>query len=982
MRPLQLRIEAFGSYAGVEHVDFEALGRLGLFLVTGPTGSGKTTIFDALVFALYGTVPGSRRPEEVHSHHAPPRSTPRVVLELEADGTRWRIERTAKHERPARRGDGTTTEQPTAAMWRWQGGEWVAVASGLRDVNAAVVDRIGLTAEQFQRVVLLPQGDFEQFLVARSDDRKVLLRQLFGTELYERAVEHLRRVAADARAAADAASARHRQQVDALVHHLEQAELLTGSLVFDDAPMPERLVRLERSAAAAEQARERAEAIAAGAERELAAAEAVAQRWSLRERRREERDRLAAGEADHRAAQVALDAARRARAVVELAGPCDRHQQRAETAAAAVASARARLASVLRSLTNAPIASIDDPAALRRELHDGLSSWRRRAERWGALSTAERAAHHAAVAVVARRGALESADVRATDATALVATLEQELAATRAAAAGLEIARAASADAARGLRLATELERAVASLTAAVSAAQAADDAHRGAFDRFLQHAAPRLAAQLQPGDPCPVCGAVEHPRPAHAGDSAATVSAGELDRLRLAAGDAAQRRDELAGQVAQRRAELGSLADTPLGELEARAAAAALVLASANDALHQSERAEAQLADARRQAEAARTVAVEAAAALAVATAEAARCQQQQEAIAAELVGVPAAELVDGEVAGLEQAIDLVDAVQEAEQTAIATRTAAAAAVEGLAAAVAAGGWTDADEALAAALPEHQVEQLERAVEQWEHAWQAVTAQLAADDAELPEETPDVAALAAFASEAAAARQAAAERHTSLAVHIDLARSVQAQLDDVAAAAAGALAAAELAATVHERCAGHLSPKVSLESWVLGVELDRVVDAANGHLEEMTSGRYRLARVTDTTDARVATGLDLVVDDAYTGTSRRTTSLSGGERFQASLALALGLADVVTAGASATARTLDALFVDEGFGSLDAGALDQAIATLDRLRVHGRQIGVITHVEAMQSALPIGIRVERLPGEAGSRIVQPVTAG
>ncbi len=309
MRPLRLQIEAFGSYAGTEQVDFEALGQLGLFLVTGPTGSGKTTIFDALVFALYGTVPGSRRAEEVHSHHAAPGTTPRAVLELEADGTRWKIERTAKHERPVRRGDGTTTEQPTAAMWRWQGGDWVAIASGQREVTAAVVDRIGLTAEQFQRVVLLPQGDFEQFLVARSDDRKVLLRQLFGTDVFERTVDHLRRASSEARAAADAAAFRHHQHLDALVHHLEQAELLTGSLVFGDAPAPERVARLGRGLADAGAAHERAESIASTAERDLAAAEAVASRWALRERRRDERDRLATGRAAHEADLAALDAA-------------------------------------------------------------------------------------------------------------------------------------------------------------------------------------------------------------------------------------------------------------------------------------------------------------------------------------------------------------------------------------------------------------------------------------------------------------------------------------------------------------------------------------------------------------------------------------------------------------------------------------------------------------------------------------------------
>ncbi len=585
--------------------------------------------------------------------------------------------------------------------------------------------------------------------------------------------------------------------------------------------------------------------------------------------------------------------------------------------------------------------------------------------------TASAAADERAAAVGRAEWALDQAE-------AALGAVERSWREAQQTAAGLDAARAEAEGAERHHRGAIELQRAEAALREAVDAAHLADTQHRSAFDRYLQHAAPRLAAELRPGEPCVVCGATDHPHPATGDPSAPAVSAAQLDRLRATAGDAARLRDELAGQVAQRRAELADLADVPTSTLGERAAVAVAAVVVAERAAAEAAVAERDVAAARAVVGICRTEVVEAGAAHAVARAEYDRTEQQRAAIAAELVDAAPAEAVDARVRGLDRVVQLVDAVQLADHAAAAAHTAAAAAAEALQAAVAAGGWIDADEALAAARADREVDRLARSVDQWDRAWQAVTAQLAADDHELPEEAPDVVALAAFATAAAAERTTTAERHTSLGVHVELARRALEQLDGASGAAAAALQAAELAATVYERCAGQLAPKISLESWVLGSELDRVVEAANGHLEEMTAGRYRLARVTDTTDARVSSGLDLVVDDAYTGTSRRTTSLSGGERFQASLALALGLAEVVTAGVTATARTLDALFVDEGFGSLDAAALDQAIVTLDRLRAHGRQIGVITHVEAMQSALPVGIRVERLPGEAGSRIVQP----
>jgi exonuclease SbcC len=169
--------------------------------------------------------------------------------------------------------------------------------------------------------------------------------------------------------------------------------------------------------------------------------------------------------------------------------------------------------------------------------------------------------------------------------------------------------------------------------------------------------------------------------------------------------------------------------------------------------------------------------------------------------------------------------------------------------------------------------------------------------------------------------------------------------------------------------------CRGQVGSKVSLSRWVLGRELDRVVAAASVHLAQMTSGRYTLRRVVEASGGRSAQGLELEVLDAHTGRPRSPRTLSGGEQFQASLALALGLADVVSRGGTGSGRRIEALFVDEGFGSLDPRALDDAIETLHQLHASGRMVGAITHVEAMKERLHPGIVVTRLPDGKGSTL-------
>ncbi|MFW2380919.1 MAG: AAA family ATPase, partial [Acidimicrobiales bacterium] len=217
----RLTISGFGPYAGTEVIDFDALAQKGLFSVTGDTGSGKTTIFDALTFALYGDLPGMRPAGTVRSEHAGPRQKCEVELVFRAANAKWRVVRIPKHERPKMRGAGFTEVKNQAALYRWDGTGWDPLTSTINEVTKQCATLVGLTQDQFERVGLLPQGEFKRLLVANSAERKKLFRTLFGTASVEAAVRELVDAAKDANAEATAAQNRL-EEIEA-----EAAPLLT-----------------------------------------------------------------------------------------------------------------------------------------------------------------------------------------------------------------------------------------------------------------------------------------------------------------------------------------------------------------------------------------------------------------------------------------------------------------------------------------------------------------------------------------------------------------------------------------------------------------------------------------------------------------------------------------------------------------------------------------------------------------------------------
>jgi len=293
------------------------------------------------------------------------------------------------------------------------------------------------------------------------------------------------------------------------------------------------------------------------------------------------------------------------------------------------------------------------------------------------------------------------------------------------------------------------------------------------------------------------------------------------------------------------------------------------------------------------------------------------------------------------------------------------------------LATALESSGVVDLDEAREAWVSPVELAQLEQRVIGHDTGTQQVHGGLAAlADADLPEERPDAESLEAVAVELRRRTDELGGRVERLLERGEQAQAAIAKAQAVEHRHTGLREVRDQAERVAQICDGQGPGKIGLETWVLAGELDRVTEAANIHLARMTNGRFQLLRTDDAGHRAKQAGLDLAVFDSHTGRARPPATLSGGEQFQASLALALGLADVVSLGGVGSGRRFEALFVDEGFGSLDPAALDHAVDALHQIHASGRMVGVITHVEAMKQQLPIGIAVTPRTDGRGSTLV------
>jgi exonuclease SbcC len=528
---------------------------------------------------------------------------------------------------------------------------------------------------------------------------------------------------------------------------------------------------------------------------------------------------------------------------------------------------------------------------------------------------------------------------------------------------------AARALASRQVRKGRRLEgEAIETLRAADQRLRLATTALKTLRDRQLAGMAARLAGDLSAGSPCPVCGSSHHPQPARS--AADAVHQGQIEAAEAALAQASQEQQAAGLHLADIRVRLEAVLEKA-GEAAGDPAAAVAAAEQAEQALTAARQQAEQLPQLERSlAEQARQItALEASQQAATTTAavqERSAADDSQRALALE--AVVAAEL--GEGVAPRQVLDNLKAVEEALETLASSseagarlRTRQEQAGARLKQDLEAAGIADA-QALAAALrSEPERTDWRRRIESFHGALTSQRAILAAPDLqELPEQRPDTAA--AEVAEAAADRErtTAVERHSEARGAEEDIHRLGEEHRRLAAVLADQQARAERIGAVADRCQGKLPPYISLQRWVLSAYLADICTYANQRLDLMTSGRYQLRLADAGGRGGRNAGLNLRVRDAFTGEEREVTSLSGGETFQASLALALGVADTVQAHSGGV--HLDALFVDEGFGSLDPDNLQLAMDELDRLREGGRLIGVISHVAGLRERIRSGIEV------------------
>jgi exonuclease SbcC len=972
MKILSVEMSGFGPFKDAQAVNFSAFDDSGIFLIGGRTGSGKSTILDAICFALYNSVPrydGYSGVVRLRSDHCETDDVTQVTLTFEANDEIYRIVRNPEHDRPKSRGPGMRRQAASVELsMQTCGGGWEVIETKIPEVARRVTEIVKLDKGQFLQVILLAQNRFQEFLEADSKDRQGLLRTLFGTQRFEDYAEGLHARAQELGGELMRLTAGAARTVEALASELE---------VEPPAEAEDRLAWANVRMSAAEQAltdsraaEARAQAEAQAASAALAAAEQLADR---QQRRRRAQDRLAELEAraeGHIRAEQRYEAAVRASLIKAPLADVDANASILKKAREQELGARGMAGAVPESGLGEFLTGIVQTLgslAQALETEATLTAL----QRAHADATSAMADHDASCASISsRRASLRQRLRELSDLEGRAALISEDLFAADALIASTKTAYAAA------LRLA-EMQIQIDQLKESEFKASLARTAASREVDRLLGlqrlGRAASLAQNLLDGEPCQVCGALEHPVLA------------EFDGELVTDGQVAHAR-----RLFEQANSAANAASSVRGDTEALAAEQRGVAGNRSvEELHiQLERARARLSAAQAANEQIAMVVKERE--LIVATQERLdeeertgadrRTRLAQSAIMARKTLTDAQNLIDAARAGY-PSVATRAGVLKAQQTAVerlisahdeAVRADAAhrASLAKLTTQLAECRFADRGAAENAMLPGDTLEALAKAIRVYQDELTQSRAVLDQPDLQnLPEDPANVADAHARTWEADAVRIADTEWRVTLESRTKRGHELTAKLRTELQQSIEIDAEFRIVDLLSDATRGEPPNQlgIPLESFVLAAELEEIVAAANLRLQSMSQGRYAIEHSDERTRGGKRTGLEIRVYDAHTGALRSPLSLSGGEKFLASLALALGLAEVVTNRAGGI--QLDTLFIDEGFGALDNETLELAMHTLDELRHGGRTVGVISHVEAMKDQIPAKLLVDVTDG-------------
>ncbi|MGW1404310.1 AAA family ATPase [Streptomyces sp. NPDC002405] len=978
MRLHSLHLQAFGPFARRHTIDFDALSADGLFLLHGDTGAGKSTLFAAICFALYGLPPHERN-MRLRSDHAPADLLTEVTLELTLAGKRLQIRRIPAQKRPHLRNSAELVDQKAEThLHQWVldehgHGRWEGIIKSHKEAGEEIKSLLRLTRQQFCQVVLLPQNEFTKFLRADASERRVLLGTLFGTRrfgLIEEFLANRKTLTAKTRDEARADVLRLAERIQqAAGDDLEPAQdapraddpatLTAPARAWATALHRQALTRQHAADAATETAEQQltearlAEQAVRDLHRLQHAHHTTAHDLDLLREQATHHDHLA--ERRDRAVK-----AQQLQSVLETAHTADLEHTRAldddSRARAPLPPEHASLdtaglthtAQQLHADTGAVQALLPDEATLQRHTTELAALDRERQQLTETLTDTQQwlnALPQRRADLAARLETARSAQETSRELTPTLNLVEKQLEAAR-----------------RRDALDQQISAARKVLSQAEKDSEQAAKTYVGIRRRRTDGIVAELADRLVDGEDCPVCGSPAHPAPATAQPgqpTAADEQAAEAAHTRAQQSEdkAKEALAQLNEQAATARGEAGG--NTPLADLtahrtdlEQRLADALSQAADAGPAGEQLTLLEKEQANT----EHARNTAT---ARLGAADATYDSLHTQREELTHRL-----ATALNGHATLADRITHLTQHASRLEAAAACAATVATTAADRHSATALAeqaahtAGFTSPAEASAARLPDDELTAIDSQITQWHEQCLVLTARLAEPElqaaiaqppADLEHAVTELDTATTTHSRTAALATQATERATALA-------TLTAQLDTQIQRLVPLEDAYRTVDHLHGLISGG-SPsnqlRMQLESYVLAARLEDVVDAANTRLSRMSHHRFTLVHSDDRAARGAKSGLDLKVLDAWSGHKRHTDTLSGGESFYVSLALALGLADIVTA--EAGGQALDTLFIDEGFGTLDEDTLHQVLDVLDSLRAHDRTVGLISHVPELR---------------------------
>ncbi|MGR5421591.1 AAA family ATPase [Vibrio sp. PNB22_4_1] len=1008
MKPIKLTMQAFGPFAQAETIEFDKLGTNPLFLINGPTGSGKTSILDAICFALYGETTGNERQGiQMRCDMAAPALLTEVTLEFSLHGKSYRVIRSPEQEAPKARGEGMTVRKHTAALYEITDEEKL-ITSKTTQVKTEVTNIIGLNETQFRQVMVLPQGKFRELLLATSKEREEIFGQLFQTDIYKK-IEY---------ALKDKASAISKAK-DEFDNQIRGALQVAG--VSSEAELTEQREALSVQFETVQKQEQESLAQLNTVKTDLQKAEALSNEFKKREQAEialkqhlQQSDAISFR-------QLQLDNAKKA-SKIELP------YVTLQNASKQTHELEQKVAKLSQDLTVADEAVKAKEGALQTAKEQAAQLPKLTEHQYQLESMKGKLVEKSELEKAINAGLTQKSEFEATLKKYIALkeqlTLEAQQGQKSLDQARVDVASIGSVEAEikqqqrlmQDLQKLNGLNQDLAKLDALTPSKQASVDQAKARYIELQRSAdtlelswhnaqAAVLAQRLQAGEMCPVCGSVEHPHPAQfvgeevtkeqvqnarnterEGQVALNQLNNQLEQHNIAVGQYKQ-------QIEQLSVELGQNASMDLGMLQAsmqqfnerlqQLSSINLVHLeqSVNELNQRCITGEIKINDLQNQMAANEsTIKVN---------------QEQLAKLSASLdAKYSSLEVLEQDIVAIQKQIAALNSALETAQNhlqqAVLTKT-----------------------NIESQLTTHQqwlneaLERLNTAKADWEQALQASAFE---DEAQFLVSKVDEAEMQVWQQEIDAFKQTQIKLEQTLADlsselkelalpdleglnvklnsvqqgyvearnQLDSTRSLFERLEKVRNDIVmlhdkntKLEDEYKVFGTLYDVASGKTGSRISLHRFVLGVLLDDVLIQASQRLNLMSKGRYILARKTEGFKGAAGRGLDLVVEDSYTGKTRDVATLSGGESFMAALALALGLSDVVQSYSGGI--RLDTLFIDEGFGSLDPESLDLAIQTLVDLQQTGRMIGVISHVSELKEQMAQRIDVE--PSRLGSKV-------